>query len=57
MPMVWDDPRSASLVTTAGLMSTHTILTHDGNMLPTPMPCSIVDSASTSPTSSSAARS
>ena len=26
MPIVCDDPRSASLVTTAGLMSTHTIL-------------------------------
>ena len=35
-------------------MSTHTIFTHDGSMLPTPMPCSIVDSASTSRTSCSA---
>src|SRR4249919_3044111 len=38
MPMVCDDPRSASLVTTAGLMSTETIFTHDGSMFPTPMP-------------------
>ena len=50
MPIVCDDPRSASLVTTAGLMSTQTTCTHAGSMLPTPMPCSIVDSTSTSPT-------
>jgi hypothetical protein len=31
-----------------GLMSTHTTRTHDGNMLPTPMLCSIDDSMSTS---------
>ena len=36
-PTVCMEPRSASLVTTAGLMSTHTTRTHDGSMLPTPM--------------------
>ena len=50
--IVCDEPRSASLVTTAGLMSTHTIFTHDGSMFPTPMPCSIVESARTRPTPS-----
>ena len=44
MPIVCVDPRSESLVTTAGLISTHTTLTHDGSMLPTPMLCSIDDS-------------
>ena len=54
-PIVWLDPRSASFVTTAGLMSTQITLTHAGSMLPTPMPCSIVDSISTSFASVSAA--
>ena len=54
--MVCDDPRSISFVTTAGLMSTQTILTHDGSMLPTPMPCSMDDSTTTIPTSASARR-
>ena len=43
-PIVCDDPRSASFVTTAGLMSTHTTGTQAGSMLPTPIPCSIDDS-------------
>ena len=52
--MVCDDPRSASFVTTAGLMSTQTTGTHAGSMLPTPIPCSIVDSTMTSPADASA---
>src|SRR5205814_721752 len=55
MPIVCDEPRSASLVTTAGLMSTQTRRTHAGSILPTPIPCSIVDSTSTSETPCSAA--
>ena len=48
MPAVCDDPRSASFVTTAGLMSTHTTRTHAGSMLPTPMLWSMDDSMITS---------
>ncbi len=51
MPTVCDDPRSPSLVTTAGLMSMQTTRTADGSMLPTPMPCSMLASISTSETS------
>jgi len=36
-PIVWKVPRSASLVTVAGLMSTQTTLTRAGNRLPTAM--------------------
>src|SRR2546427_495252 len=39
-------PRSASLVTTAGLMSTHTVRTPAGSMLPVAMECSMVESIS-----------
>src|SRR5438552_14295452 len=44
IPSVCAEPRSASFVTTAGLMSTHTTRTQLGSMLPTPIECSIVDS-------------
>ncbi len=53
-PTVCVEPRSLSLVTTAGLMSTDTTFTHDGTMLPTPMLCSIERSMMTTPTSASA---
>ena len=48
-PSVCADPRSTSLVTTDGLMSTQTTLTQDGSMFPTPIPCSIVDSTTAMP--------
>src|SRR5262249_6316700 len=54
-PTVCIEPRSASFVTTAGLMSTQTTRTHEGSMLPTPMLCNIDDSISTSCTFWSAA--
>src|SRR6476469_7462652 len=53
-PIVWAEPRSTSLVTTDGLMSTHTTFVHEGSMLPTPMPWSMVDSTTAMPTSASA---
>ena len=56
MPTVCDDPRSPSLVTTAGLMSIQTTRTADGSMLPTPMPCSMLASMSTIDTSFEALR-
>src|ERR1019366_7137266 len=49
MPTAWPVPRSLTLVATAGLMSTHTILTQPGNMLPVAMECSIVPRQITSP--------
>src|SRR5207253_178676 len=49
-------PRSASLVTTAGLMSTHTVRTPAGSMLPVAMECSIVESIKAMRTPPSAAR-
>src|SRR5207245_8107515 len=36
-PRVWEEPRSASLVTTAGLMSTQTVFTTAGSRLPVAM--------------------
>ena len=54
-PIVCDDPRSASFVTTAGLMSTQITGTQAGSMLPTPIPCSIVERTMTMPIPSSAA--
>ena len=44
MPTVCQLPRSASLVTTAGLMSTHTVVVDAGSMLPVAIECSIVES-------------
>src|ERR1035441_7061414 len=49
MPTAWPVPRSLTLVATAGLMSTHTILTQLGSILPVAMECSIVPRQSTSP--------
>src|SRR5579871_1218882 len=46
-PMAWKLPRSESLVTTAGLISTHTVVTPADSRLPVAMPCSIDDSTST----------
>ena len=43
-PIVWKLPRSASLVTTAGLMSTHTVCTAAGSRLPVAIECSMVES-------------
>lgn len=42
--IVWKEPRSLSLMTVDGLMSTHTTLTHAGNRFPTATECSMVDS-------------
>ena len=50
-PTVWEEPRSLSLVTTAGLMSTHTTRTQEGSMFPTPMECSMVLNIRTMPAS------
>jgi len=55
MPTVCEDPRSASLVTTAGLMSTQMTRTEDGSMLPTPIPWSMLARISTSDASLCAA--
>ncbi len=48
MPMAWPEPRSASFVTTAGLMSTQMVRTQAGIMLPVAMECSMVESMITS---------
>src|SRR5579871_141829 len=48
-PTAWPVPRSLTLVTTAGLMSTHTILTQLGSMLPVAIECSIDPRHSTRP--------
>ena len=37
IPTACEEPRSESFVMTAGLISTHTTLTLEGNILPTPM--------------------
>ena len=42
MPTVWMLPRSVSLVTVAGLMSTQATLTQAGSRLPVAIECSIV---------------
>src|SRR5215475_6515611 len=46
-PRVCCEPRSESFVTTAGLMSTQTIRTHDGVILPAPIEWSIDDKQTT----------
>ena len=51
-PTVWKLPRSISLVTTAGLMSTQTVATDAGSRFPTAIECSIVESISATPTPS-----
>ena len=48
-PTAWPVPRSLTLVATAGLISTHTIFTQLGSMLPAAMECSIEPRHSTSP--------
>src|SRR5208282_3783203 len=48
-PSAWPEPRSLSLVATAGLMSTHTVFTQPGSMLPAAMECSIEPRHSTRP--------
>src|SRR5579883_777279 len=48
-PMAWPVPRSLTLVATAGLMSTQTILTQLGSMLPVAIECSMEPRQITSP--------
>src|SRR5260370_1516086 len=48
-PTAWPVPRSLTLVATAGLMSTHTIFTQLGSMLPTAIECSMEPRQSTRP--------
>ena len=48
--MVWNVPRSLSLVTVAGLMSTQTTLTQAGSRLPVAIECSAVAIRSAKPT-------
>src|ERR1035437_315355 len=55
MPTAWPVPRSLTLVATAGLMSTHTILTQLGSILPVAMECSIEPRQSTNPAPSNCA--
>ena len=56
MPRACEEPRSASLVTVAGLMSTHTSGTEAGRMLPVATECSMVATIRQKPTSVSLAR-
>ena len=51
MPRAWDEPRSASLVTVAGLMSTQTSGIDAGRMLPVATECSMVATIRQKPTS------
>src|SRR5271169_1851807 len=48
-PTAWPVPRSLTLVATAGLISTQTIFTQLGSMLPTAMECSMEPRQSTNP--------
>src|SRR5205807_7069423 len=48
-PTAWPVPRSLTLVATAGLISTQTILTQLGSMLPVAIECSIEPRQSTRP--------
>ena len=50
MPIAWALPRSASLVTVAGLMSTATSGIDAGRMLPVAIECSIVATMMAKPT-------
>src|SRR3989338_5572732 len=56
MPMPWNVPRSASFVTTAGLMSTQTVFTVAGSRLPVAMACSVEASMSERPVPSTCRR-
>ena len=56
MPRACEDPRSASLVTVAGLMSTLTSGTDAGRMFPVAIECSIVATMIAKPTSGSWSR-
>ena len=56
IPIAWALPRSASLVTVAGLMSTHTSGIDAGRMFPVAIECSIVATMIAKPTSGSSAR-
>src|SRR5260370_21572868 len=49
IPTAWPVPRSLTLVATAGLISTHTIRTQLGSILPVAMECSIEPRQITSP--------
>ena len=51
MPIAWALPRSASLVTVAGLMSTQTSGIDAGRMFPVAIECSIVATMIAKPTS------
>src|SRR5438309_1926720 len=48
-PTAWPVPRSLTLVATAGLISTQTILTQLGSMLPVAIECSMEPRHSTNP--------
>src|SRR5579885_1058179 len=48
-PIAWPVPRSLTLAATAGLISTQTIFTQLGSMLPTAIECSIDPQQSTNP--------
>src|SRR5579859_6883256 len=48
-PTAWPVPRSLTLVATAGLISTHTIFTQLGSMLPVAMECSMEPRHRTNP--------
>src|SRR3954447_21166599 len=54
-PTAWPVPRSLTFVGTAGLMSTQTIRTHAGSMLPTAMECSMELKHNTTPASTNCA--
>jgi hypothetical protein len=56
IPIAWALPRSASLVTVAGLMSTATSGIDAGSRFPVPIECSIVATMIAKPTSGSCAR-
>ncbi len=49
-PVACDEPRSASLVTVAGLMSTHTSGMLAGSRFPVPIACSMVATMMAKPT-------
>ena len=55
-PLAWALPRSASLVTVEGLMSTQTSGIEAGRMFPVAIACSMVATMNAKPTSSSSAR-
>src|ERR1035437_5296087 len=55
IPTAWPVPRSLTLVATAGLISTHTIFTQLGSILPVAMECNIEPRQITRPAPASCA--